>query len=105
MPLSGRALSIPEQIPAVKGNSLFSSATAEGKPITIGRKIRDRAQNLSGVEDFNIHELYRTLATNVRPLGFSAEFADRVMDQLISSISAVYNRYDYLPEKSALLDA
>lgn len=106
VPLSDRALSILDQMPAIEGNPyVFASIRAEGKPITIGSKIRNEARDLSGVEDFNIHDLRRTLATNARPLGFTAEIADRVMGHVISGVSGVYNRYDYLPEKRALLDA
>jgi len=106
VPLSDRALSVLEQVPIIEGNPyVFASTRAAGKPITIGSKIRNEARNLSGVEDFNIHDLRRTLATNARPLGFTAEIGDRVMGHVISGVSGIYNRYDYLPEKRALLDA
>ncbi len=52
------------------------------------------------------HDLRRTCGTAITRLGFGRHVMDRVLNHVQkSNIGAVYDRYEYLPEKRAALTA
>lgn len=104
VPLSGLALGILGSAPRVSEHYVFS-VSSPNKPIAMGTRTRHQARKYSGVADFNPHDLRRTLRTNATPLGFPADIGDRVLNHIQSGVRGVYDRYGYLPEKAALLDA
>jgi len=58
---------------------------------------------------WRLHDLRRTGTTNLQALGFPIEVGERVINHHeggeASGIRAVYNLYDYLPEKTRALEA
>ncbi|MGE0774434.1 MAG: tyrosine-type recombinase/integrase [Sphingomonadaceae bacterium] len=58
---------------------------------------------------WRLHDLRRTGTTNLQALGFPIEVGERVINHHeggeASGIRAVYNLYDYLPEKTRALDS
>lgn len=51
------------------------------------------------------HDLRRTASTRMTELGFTRFIADRVLNHTEPGIGRVYDRYEYLKEKRAALDA
>jgi hypothetical protein len=61
-----------------------------------------------GSEDWTLHDLRRTCTTGVARLGVAPHVAERVINHktgTISGVAAVYNRFEYMPERKAALDA
>lgn len=58
-----------------------------------------------GVRDFTIHDIRRTISTNLAALGTSDKVIDMILNHVDSSVGGIYNRYRYLAEKRAALDA
>jgi integrase len=70
----------------------------------------DRAMREAGAEvaPFTLHDLRRSAATGMASLGIAPHIVDRVLNHQagkISGVAKVYNRYEYLDERKAALDA
>jgi integrase len=68
----------------------------------------DKGMNPDKVEPmprWTLHDLRRTVRTNLSKLGVSPEIAERVVAHLPSGIRAVYDHYQFLPEKRQALEA
>ena len=50
------------------------------------------------------HDLRRTARSNMAKLGISPTIAGKVLNHTVSGISGVYDRHDYLTEKTEALD-
>ncbi len=60
----------------------------------------------AGLAGLAPHDLRRTCGTAITRLGFGRHVMDRVLNHVKrSNIGAVYDRYEYLPEKRAALTA
>ena len=66
-----------------------------------GRNIRDA----SGVQDFTPHDLRRTFSTGLTKLGFTRFVVDRLLNHAEPGVGGVYDRHDYLKEKTEAADA
>ena len=69
---------------------------------TVGdaRKKRD----LQDLEPWTIHDLRRTVGTGLGKLGISRFHIARVLNHADSSVTGIYDRHEYLPEKRYALD-
>ena len=59
-------------------------------------------------DDWTLHDLRRTVTTAMASLGVAPHVADRVLNHqsgTISGVAAVYNRFVYLEERKAALEA
>ena len=60
------------------------------------------------IEDWRLHDLRRTGATNLQALGIPIEVTEAVLNHISGTragIAGVYNRYKYEPQKRAALEA
>lgn len=57
-----------------------------------------------GLEPFTLHDLRRTVRTQLAALGVPFHVAERVLNHKLKGIEAVYNRYDYIEERREALD-
>ena len=81
------------------------STTAGKRPVSGFSKAKARLDRLSGVEGWTLHDLRRSAATHMARLGVAQEHIERVLGHVIEGVAGTYNRYSYLPEKRAALDA
>ncbi|MEX1109924.1 MAG: integrase arm-type DNA-binding domain-containing protein [Dongiaceae bacterium] len=51
-----------------------------------------------------LHDLRRTVRTNLPKLGIASDVAERVMGHVIGGVRGAYDRYDYLPQKRHALE-
>jgi integrase len=83
---------------ASQTNYVFTT-TDGAKPVNGFSKIKERLDKLSGVEDWVLHGLRRTMRNHLSALSIE----DRVREQMIAhaqpGLHKVYELYDYLPEK------
>ncbi len=60
-----------------------------------------------GTSDWVIHDLRRTVASNMARLGVRIEVADKILNHVsgkLGGIVGVYQKYEFLPERQAALD-
>jgi integrase len=57
-----------------------------------------------GVTNWRIHDLRRTVATEMAGAGVPDHIVERVLNHTIPGVRGVYNRYSYMKEKTAALE-
>ena len=100
MALRALARSSPWVFPAK--HDLSKRAT----PQELGRRLArcmNRFRN-AGIQKFNLHDLRRTCRTGLSRLGVLPHIAERILSHKQRGVEAVYDRWQYLPEKRAALE-
>jgi len=104
VPLSDLAMQALNSLP-VAGDYVFPGRTGGPMSITHLKKAADRDVKLE--QPYTLHDLRRSVATGLaRDCGVSDFNVARILNHARQGITGqVYNRYRYLPEKKAALDA
>jgi integrase len=109
VPLSDLAMEIIEGLPRVGDGLVFPARkVGSANPVSGFSKIKARLDQLSGVENWRVHDLRRTAASGMARLGHPPHVVAAVLNHSPGStqgITAVYNRHKYSDEKRAALDA
>lgn len=104
VPLSDLALDIFKSVHRHRGAYIFSS-TAGRKAINGFGKTKERFDRyFKPKESWRFHDLRRTAATHMAILGVSREQIKQILNHSDGSVTAVYDRHSYLPEKRKALD-
>jgi integrase len=101
VPLSPMALDLIRSMPRVCDRFVFS--TEPGTHFSGFSKAKAQLDALAGFDDWRIHDLRRTVRTNLSGL-VSSDIAERVIGHTIGGVRAVYDLYAYLDEKRDALD-
>lgn len=104
VPLSRMALDVLASLPSIDG-LVFS--TTGSTPVSGFQNAKERIDIESGVFNWKIHDLRRTVATNLARNGVSQQIVGRVLNHSAGKnqgVTAIYNRYDYEAEKREALD-
>lgn len=104
VPLSGMAIEIIERLPRFSGPFMLSTRGGE-TPISGFSKAKAKLNELSGVADWVVHDIRRTVRTNLSKLKVDRLVAELVIGHKQQGIHAVYDRYEYGPEKRHALEA
>ena len=107
IPLSSGAVALLEAVPRVAG-SPFVFTTTGRVPIAGWDPVKNRLDKLSGVTDWRIHDLRRTVATGLERLGTPLAVTEAVLGHVSGSkrgVIGVYQRHDYANEKRSALEA
>jgi integrase len=67
-----------------------------------------RTRNGGAIEGWTLHDLRRTAATGMARLNFPPHVVDKVLNHVsgtIRGVAAIYNRFEYLEERRAALEA
>ena len=104
VPLSSQALAIIEGLRPLTGDSEFVFASPRGGHIRWLQKMSQRIQKKTGFH-FRPHDLRRTCATNLSKLGTDDVTIARILNHSwpFRHMTAVYNRWEKLPEMSRAL--
>jgi integrase len=116
--LSEAALSVLRSLPHVGERPIF---TTNGRPVTgfsHGKKRLDAAmlrakrdelgQNADAIPHWIFHDLRRTAATRMAQLNIPPHVVDKILNHVsgtIRGVAAIYNRFEYLEERRAALEA
>jgi integrase len=116
--LSAAALELLNNLPRVSGWPVF---TTNGRPISgfsQGKNRLDKAMLAAKCEELDessetiphwiLHDLRRTAATGMAQLNVPPHVVDKVLNHVsgtIRGVAAVYNRFEYLKERRAALEA
>lgn len=109
VPLNKMVSDVIEGLRPLTGNSewVFESFYHPGNHMKNVHGSVENIQELSGVDDFRIHDLRRTAASNMARLGTDRTVLGKVLNHKglsgDSAITAVYDRYEYMKEKRIAL--
>jgi integrase len=116
--LSAAAFEVVGTLPRVTGWPVFStngrpvSGFSQGKDrldaVMIVAKRAELGDRAEPIPHWVLHDLRRTAATNMARLNFPPHVVDKVLNHVsgtIRGVAAVYNRFDYLDERRAALEA
>ena len=116
VPLSDAATQIIESLPRIQDQRFLFSGTGR-TPVSGFSKMKDklddgiqalRANDTKPLPEWVIHDLRRTVATNLQRLGVRLEVTEAVLNHVGGSragIVGIYQRHDWANEKRAALDA
>jgi integrase len=70
-------------------------------------KAKAKLDELSGVTDWTLHDLRRTVVSGMAALGVAPHVADKILNQqggTISGVAAVYQRHEFMKERKQALE-
>jgi integrase len=105
VPLSDLALEIIEGQRGRHSHYVFPSPTGRDIPVFAATNNAKSVKSKSGVADFRSHDLRRTMATQSTALGFSRFLVDRLLNHTEPGVGGIYDRHDYLKEKTEIAAA
>jgi len=100
IPLSEAAAEIISSMPRC-GPYVFT--IDGGRPMTV-HQIKARLDRESGIKDWRLHDLRRTLRSGLAELGVSYDIAERVIGHTMPQIERTYNVFNYREEKRSALE-
>lgn len=106
VPLSAPALSVIKSVPRLAGRQLVFTTTGD-TPVSGFSKVKAEIDELSGVEDWTLHDLRRTAASGMARLGVSLPVIEKILNHSSGSfrgVVGVYQRHSFADEKRAALD-
>lgn len=110
LPLANRSIEILKGLPRwAEGDFLFS--TTQGlKPVSSYSKARKALDEMIEVahrpqERWVVHDIRRSVATHMARLGIDEIVIERLLGHAIPGVRGIYNRYRYIDEVKAALDA
>ena len=101
--LAPRALEIIQAQPKTDG---LVFPTPSGKPFTEFSIMKRRLDKESGVTDWVLHDLRRTVVSGMASLGIAPHVADKVLNHqsgTISGVAAVYQRHEFAKERQSAM--
>jgi integrase len=108
VPLSDLAIDILRGTPNLDRHVVFPArGNASNSPSGFS-KMKRRLDQLSGVSDWTLHDLRRTVATHMARSGVAPHVIERILNHstgILGGVAGVYNRFQYLPEMRCALDA
>jgi integrase len=104
--LSPQALEIVQELQRTKGNYRWVFTTTSKTHVSGYGRAKERIDKLlpDDMPEWRIHDLRRTVRTGLSKLGVLPDISERVLNHTQKGLDAVYNRYQYLPERKAALE-
>lgn len=114
-PLSAPALLLVKALPKWNGGNCMFSTTGGKRPVSgfskaklrLDELIAKRAakEELLPMDPWTVHDIRRSVATHIARMGTPQEHIERVLGHVVQGVAGTYNRYSYLDEKRAALEA
>ncbi|MBK9080743.1 MAG: tyrosine-type recombinase/integrase [Rhizobiales bacterium] len=104
VPLTSAMSELLASLPRFTRDDFLFTTNGGAKPVSGFSKAKQRLDKLSGVTDWTIHDIRRTVATEMARLGIAQEIIERVLGHVIPGVAGVYNRYSYLDQKRTALE-
>ena len=105
VPLAPMSVSLLERVPRFAGSDLVFTTTGT-TPISGFGRLKARFEKASGANDWRLHDIRRTVATNMAIMGVQPHIIEAVLNHksgIVSGVAAVYNRHSYTREKREAL--
>jgi integrase len=107
LPLSDAAIAILRSVPRLSDERVFPARNNDTNAISGFTRAKLRFDKLSGVAEWTIHDLRRTVATGLAQLGVAPHVIERVLNHIsgtFGGVAGVYNRFHYQDEMRAALE-
>jgi len=108
VPLSPLACDLLGQVQELGQGSLwlFPSPRVDGlmAPLSVTHAMRNNLSRI-GIDNATPHDLRRTAASNMTEMGIPRLVVSKVLGHSDGSITAIYDRFEYWPQKKQALDA
>jgi integrase len=108
VPLSAPARHIiASRLLGASGGASLLFAGPQGRPYNDFHNAKRRLEQISGVTGWTLHDLRRTVATNLQKIGVRLEVTESILNHIGGSrggITGIYQRYSWDDEKRAALD-
>lgn len=111
VPLSPLAITLFERLQKLRKNDwvMHSPRHLENRGLHMTDKAITRAmarnQEFIGIEKWTPHDLRRTCATKLAELGTPPHVVEKILNHTLEGVLAVYNRFDYMPERVEALNS
>ena len=107
LPLCDTAMAILQSVPRLSPERVFPARNNDINAISGFTRAKNRFDKLSGVQEWTIHDIRRTVATGLAQLGVAPHVIERVLNHVsgtFAGVAGVYNRFQYQDEMRAALD-
>ena len=107
LPLSDAAMAILKSVPRLSDERVFPARNNDANAISGFTRAKLRFDKLSGVKEWTIHDIRRTVATGLAQLGVAPHVIERVLNHVsgtFAGVAGVYNRFQYQDEMRAALE-
>lgn len=105
VPLAPLALETLRSMPRFLNSDLVFTTTGR-TPVSGFGRLKDRLDRGVTVSDWRVHDIRRTVATNLAMLGIQPHIIEAVLNHrsgIVSGVAAIYNRHAYFDEKREAL--
>lgn len=105
VPLAPLALDTLKSMPRFLNSDLVFTTTGR-TPVSGFGRLKDRLDRGVTVSDWRVHDIRRTVATNLAMLGIQPHIIEAVLNHrsgIVSGVAAIYNRHAYFEEKREAL--
>lgn len=102
VPLPAPVVDLIHAVPRICNRYVLS--TRPGTHFSGYNKAKARLDELSGVNDWRLHDLRRTVRTGLAGLKVEPDIAERVVGHVIGGVRGVYDRHRYIDEKRDALE-
>jgi integrase len=107
IPLTKPALDLLASVPRIVGHEHVFTA-GDDKPVSGWSRAKSRLDKASGVKEWRVHDLRRTLAVGMQKLGIGLQVVESILGHTAGSragIVGVYQTHNFAREKREALDA
>ncbi len=92
------------ELPRFSADGFVFSTTGGASASSNFCKVKRKLDKLSGVTDWTIHDIRRTVRSKLAELGVPREVARKVLNHEDGKVDRIYNRHEYLAEKREALE-
>ena len=103
IPLSRQAQALVDLLLEQTGNYLIKTDRIGDKPINGFSKVKRQMDKLSGVNGWRMHDVRRTVSTNLTKLGVDRFILQKILNHSEKGTTKIYDRYSYMNEKREAL--
>jgi integrase len=103
VPLSATAAATLATLPRWSDDAFIFTRTGGATAASGFSYVKQRIDELSGVKDWRIHDLRRTVRSKLAELGVPRDVARKVLNHEDGKVDRIYNRHEYLAEKREAL--
>jgi integrase len=107
VPLTPQAIAILKNVPRAHEVLVFP-ARGRDNSVSGFSKWKRKLDTLSGVSDWTLHDIRRTVSTGLAELGVRIEVTERILNHktgALGGVAGIYNRFGYLAEVRAALES
>lgn len=103
VPLTPALTATIKELPQFSVDAFVFTTTDGRRPSSNFAKVKAEIDRVSGVRDWRIHDIRRTVRTKLAQLGVRSEVARKLLNHQTGKIDRIYDRYDYFAERRVAL--